>query len=84
MSLKNKSKKTYCLAHELADLTGESMTKAVTIAVQERLIRERRKRDPDFVERLLEIGRDIASRLEEPYKSADLDELLYDEFGLPK
>jgi antitoxin VapB len=84
MSLNIKNKETYRLAHELAELTGESMTTAVTVAVQERLVRERRKRNPDFVERLLEIGKDTASRLKEPYKSAGIDELLYDELGLPK
>jgi hypothetical protein len=60
------------------------MTTAVTVAVQERLTRERRNRNPDLVERLLEIGRDTASRLKEPHKSIDIDELLYDEYGLPK
>lgn len=75
-TLNIKNQETYCLAHELAELTGESMTAAVTVAVQERLIRERRKRNPDFVERLLEIGRDAASRLKEPYKSMDIAELL--------
>jgi antitoxin VapB len=84
MSLNIKNKETYRLAHELAELTGESMTTAVTVAVQERLVRQRRKRNPDFVERLLEVGKDTASRLKEPYKSADIDELLYDELGLPK
>jgi antitoxin VapB len=83
-SLNIKNEETFRLAHELADLTGESMTTAVTVAVQERLKRERRKRDPDLAERLLEIGRDAASRLQEPYKSISIDELLYDEYGLPK
>jgi antitoxin VapB len=84
LSLNIKNEETYRLAHELADLTGESMTTAVTVAVQERLTRERRNRNPDLVERLLEIGRDTASRLKEPHKSIDIDELLYDEYGLPK
>jgi hypothetical protein len=60
------------------------MTTAVTVAVQERLTRERRNRNPDLVKHLLEIGKDTASRLKEPYKSIDIDELLYDEYGLPK
>jgi len=33
---------------------------------------------------LLGIGRDVASRLGEPYRSADHGDLLYDEQGLPK
>jgi antitoxin VapB len=38
----------------------------------------------DLVERILEIGRDCAAHLKEPYKSVDHGDLLYDEKGLPK
>jgi hypothetical protein len=47
MSLNIKSPEAHELAAELARLTGESMTKAVTEAIRERLERERRKRDED-------------------------------------
>lgn len=33
---------------------------------------------------LLAIGRDCATRLKEPYRSADHGDLLYDELGLPR
>jgi antitoxin VapB len=37
-----------------------------------------------MADRLMEIGKDCAAHLKEPYKSMDVDELLYDENGLPK
>jgi antitoxin VapB len=83
LSLNIKNKETYRLAHELAELTGESMTTAVTIAVQERLKRVRCE-EGDLVERLMEIANDSAPRFKEPFQSTDIDELLYDELGLPK
>ena len=84
MSLNIKNAETHELARELAELTGESMTDAVTIAVKERLARVRRQRDLGLAERLLAIGRDAAPRWREPYKSMDHGDLLYDEKGLPK
>jgi antitoxin VapB len=86
MSLNIKNEEADRLARELADLTGESVTAAVTEALRERLARERRQRHRKATsEELLEIARDIASRLKEPWKSIDIDELLYDEkTGLPK
>ncbi len=71
------------MARELARLTGESMTVAVNEAIRERLERIRGK-SKRMADRLMEIGRDCAAHLKEPYKSMDLDELLYDENGLPK
>lgn len=84
MAINIKNNKTQKLAHELAKLTGESMTTAVTEAVRERLDRVRSQRGERLSERLLEIGRDCAGRLKEPYRSKDHDELLYDEKGLPR
>lgn len=84
MSLNIKSEETHRMARELSALTGESMTAAVREAVRERLDRVRRERSSDLVERLLAIGRDCAAHLEEPYRSADHGELLYDERGLPR
>lgn len=37
-----------------------------------------------MAERLLEIGRDCASHLSESELNLDVDEMLYDERGLPK
>ena len=72
------------MAKELARTTGESMTVAVSEAIRERLERVRGKSKEDLAERLLEIGRDCAKHLREPFKSMDHGEFLYDEKGLPK
>jgi antitoxin VapB len=84
MSLNIKNEKTHRLVRELARLTGQNMTAAVEQAVRERLERVRRNSRKDTVERILQIGRECAAHLREPYKSLDIDELLYDEKGLPK
>lgn len=83
-ALNIKNPKTYKLAEELARRTGENMTEAVTQALRERLDRVRGQKKPSLAERIMAIGRDSAARLEEPIKSLDIDELLYDERGLPK
>jgi antitoxin VapB len=84
MSLNIKDEKTHRMARELARATGESMTAAVSEAIRERLERVRGSSRKSMAERLMELGRDCAGRLKEPYKSMDVDELLYDENGLPK
>ena len=83
MSLNIKDPQTHKLAQTLADETGESMTRAVTVALQERLARVRRTRKREVkAAELLRIGRRCASYL----KSAPIDhgELLYDDKGLPR
>ncbi len=72
------------LVRKLSRLTGESMTEAVSVAVRERLERVQRRRGKGLADHLLAIGRDCASRLKEPFRSADHGELLYDERGLPR
>ncbi|MBI2909059.1 MAG: type II toxin-antitoxin system VapB family antitoxin [Chloroflexi bacterium] len=84
MSLNIKNEETHRLARELAELTGEKLTAAVTAAVRERLERVRGQRGINLVERLLAIGRDCAAHLKEPYRSVDHGALLYDERGLPR
>jgi antitoxin VapB len=84
MSLNIKNEETHRMAQELARLTGESMTAAVSEAIRERLERVRGNSGKGMAARILEIGRDCAAHLEEPFKSMDIDEFLYDEKGLPK
>lgn len=84
MTLNIKNKETHRLARELAALTGESMTAAITTAVRERLTRVQRDAGMSLADRLLAIGKDCAPRLVEPYRSADHGDLLYDERGLPR
>jgi antitoxin VapB len=84
IGLNIKKDETHRLARELPELTGESMTEAVTQAVRERLARLRRERAGGLADRLLTIGRDCAARLNQAYRSADHADLLYDERGLPR
>ncbi|MDR3440090.1 type II toxin-antitoxin system VapB family antitoxin [Telmatospirillum sp.] len=84
MSLNIKNDETHRLAQELAALTGESMTTAVTEAVRERLDRLHRKQCASLSERLLSIGRDCAGHLKEPFRSAEHGDLLYGDDGLPR
>jgi len=87
MSLNIKNGEAERLARQLAATTGESVTRAVTVAVRERLDRVRQKDDATAIERaarIREIAKDAASRWIEPYRSADHGDLLYDQIGLPR
>jgi antitoxin VapB len=84
LGLNIKNEEAHRLAQELAALTGESMTTAVIEAVRERLERVRREQGGNLAARLLAIGKDCATRLKEPWRSADMSDLLYDERGLPR
>lgn len=85
MSLNIKNAETYRLVRELADLTGESMTGAVTEAVRERLERlAAADRRAGMADRLHEIAADMRARLPDDFFDIDHGDLLYDENGLPK
>lgn len=84
MSLNIKSPETHKLAQELAELTGESMSAAVTQAIRERLVRVRREKGHSLADRLMEIAADTGPRFKEPFRSVDHGDLLYDELGVPK
>lgn len=84
MALNIKNEETRKLAKELARRTGESMTAAITEAVRERLDRVRSEQGNDLAAHLVEIGKDCAARLREPFRSVDHGELLYNEKGLPR
>jgi len=82
MSLNIKNEETHKQARELARLTGESMTAAVSEAIRERLERVRGKSRKGLAEKLMKIARETGPLWKKPYVS--IDELLYDEKGLPK
>ncbi len=85
MSLNIKNDETCRLARELAHLTGESMTGAITTALRERLERERRRRDKDALLRdMRAIAKRCAARLGPGPSAVEHGDLLYDERGLPK
>ena len=85
MSINIKNPEVHALAKELAELTGETMTEAVLIALKERLARERtsEERLRERMEVLTAIGRDVAERLGPEWRAMDADDWLYDENGLP-
>ncbi len=85
MSLKIKNEETCRLAGELARVTGETMTGAITVALRDRLERELRRRGADAVARDLHaIGQRCASLLGPGPSAVEHGDLLYDERGLPK
>ncbi|CAN5323209.1 type II toxin-antitoxin system antitoxin VapB30 [soil metagenome] len=84
MPLNIKSPKADRLARELARATGESLTEAVTQALEERLLRETGRGDRDAL--LRDIG-----RIRDEYQALPVidarcpDEIIgYDEHGLPR
>ena len=85
MSLNIKNEETCRLARELARLTGETMTGAVTVALRDRLEREKRLRSADaLAETLHAIGQRCAKLMGPGPSAVDHGDLLYDERGLPK
>lgn len=83
MGLNIKNPEVHRLARELADLTGESMTQAIALALRERLERERRRREVDA--KIARAKQIIAEAGPFPgAHSLDHGDLLYDEQGLPK
>lgn len=77
MALSIKSDEVDRLTRELVRLTGESMTEAVTVALRERLERERaaRKADADLPERI----RAFAERVRPNYDARPVTKAEWDE-----
>ena len=85
MSLNIKDAEACRLAGELARLTGETMAGAITIALRERLEREKRRRGTDALARELHsIGQRCASLLGPGPSAVEHGDLLYDERGLSR
>jgi antitoxin VapB len=83
MTLNIKDPETHELAKKLAEQTGETMTRAVTEALRERLARLTRAQKPEATaDDLLAIGRRCAATLKG--KAIDHGTMLYDERGLSK
>lgn len=84
-ALNIKNERTCELARKLADLTGESLTEAVTQSVKERLARVERPDPAERLRRIQAIADRAAPGFVEPYRSMNHGDLLYDdETGLPK
>ncbi|MYC62932.1 MAG: protein transcription factor [Caldilineaceae bacterium SB0661_bin_34] len=85
MGLSIKNKETCRLASELAQLTGETMTGAITVALRGHLERMRREGSTETrVQRLLAIGSRCAGMLDDGPTAVEHGDFLYDERGLPK
>ena len=85
MSLNIKNQETCRLASELAELTGETMTGAITVALKERLEREKRERSfEDRVRELHTIGQRCAGLLLDGPSALEHGDFLYDQHGLPR
>lgn len=83
MSLNIKNEEAERLARELAHMTGETVTAAVTAALRDRIERERHeRRRKGRSEDLAAIAADCARRLK-GRKMMEINDL-YDETGLPK
>ena len=85
MSLNIKNEDACRLASELANLTGETMTGAITVALRERLERERHESSIEARTRELHaIGQRCARLLLDGPSAIEHGDFLYDERGLPK
>ena len=85
MGLNIKNDETCRLADELARLTGETMTGAITVALRERLEREKRERSAEALVRDMRAIAERCAKLMGPGPSAvEHGDALYDERGLPK
>ena len=86
MALNIKNEEVHRLVEELAHLTGETQTQAVKTSVEERIKRLRVDREGRLV-RLRKIARECAAALDPEFKAMSLkeiDDMLYDENGLPR
>ena len=85
MSLNIKNDETCRLANELARLTGETMTGAITVALRERLEREKRGRSVEVrIQKMRATAERCAKLLAPGPSAAEHGDVLYDERGLPK
>ena len=82
MAVNIKNEETCQRARELADPTGETMTEAVTVALQERL--ERQREIAERLKSIREISKRVSSRLGAGSSAVEHGDWLYDENGLPK
>jgi antitoxin VapB len=84
MGMNIKNPETQRLIQDLAALTGESLTAAITEAVRERLDRVQRDRGISLADQIMTIGKDCSTHLKEPFRSIEHGDLLYDSRGLPR
>jgi antitoxin VapB len=85
MAMNIKNPETERLARELAKRTGESLTLAITVAVKERLERQKPNPKAGLADWLEELSRETAPLMNDGRTTKELFDELYDEeTGLPK
>ena len=82
MKLTITDEETCRLAAELAELTGETVTGAITVALKERLEREREIQTR--LQKMRAISKRVAKSLRDGPSAVEHGDFLYDERGLPK
>ena len=82
MNLNIKSEEAHRLAVALAKAKGTTITEAVTEAVRKEL--EWSLRRTNLARDLRKMAEKSGALFQEPWKSMEHGELLYDEFGMPK
>ena len=79
-----KSDHAYAVASKLSEMTGESLTTVVTVALDQRLEREARARDREArIGKIRKLTAEIRQHLGDPLPSSD-HSWLYDDNGLPR
>ena len=85
MQLNINNKRTYQLAQQLSDLTGESMTRAVTRAIEAQLKQLQTQQRSTTSNRLAAVMDIARTNAELPLlDTRDPDTILYDADGLPR
>ena len=90
MAINIRNREAEQLARQLAELTDDSITGAIVVALRERLAQVRRARsggappETDRLQRLKAIASDAAGRWTVEYGATDHGDLLYDANGLPR
>lgn len=83
VQLNIKDPETIRLARELAEMTGQPITQAIRAALERELAELDRVKE-ERMEKLRSIVKESRSLWKPEFLNTDLDELLYDERGLPK
>ena len=77
-----KDPEAHRLAQEIADQTGESLTKVVIESLRERHAKLEKRKGKASLDDLMAIAKRASRAVKRPY--VDHGELLYDDHGLPK
>jgi hypothetical protein len=81
MDMNIKNERAHSMAVEISGLTGETLTEAVTKALELRLISIKGKKTT--VADIKKISEDCRIRLQPPFDKSDHGDILYDSWGLP-